>query len=159
MTTNYPPSGIGLKDSDRLLTKVGTSGMPTSNWFNFKPRLLNLADLYDLLAIFETGITITTTTEDEKARTAQLAKDKLARHLLMNSICDGGPLDLIKGCTTARDMWLKLIARFEVNTLAHCNARWKEDSKAARQCDKHSTICDGWWSLNKQLLTTMLVSY
>lgn len=119
MTTNYPPSGIGLKDSDRLLTKVGTSGMPTSNWFNFKPRLLNLADLYDLLAIFETGITITTTTEDEKARTAQLAKDKLARHLLMNSICDGGPLDLIKGCTTARDMWLKLIARFEVNTLAH----------------------------------------
>jgi hypothetical protein len=109
-----PVVNVGLREGDRLVTQTKQGGASTSNWWTFKPRMLNLADVYDLREVILDGLVVQ---EDGQVSEADLRKDKLARNMLMNSVANG-PMQLIKDCDTASSMWLALQDRFEAHTLA-----------------------------------------
>jgi len=114
---------IGVREADRLSTQTETGGMSSNNWWTFKPRFLNLADLHDIREIILDGLPVDADDGlpvDAAAvnlRSSNIRKDKTARNALMNSVTNG-PMQLIKDCATSHQMWLALQGRFESRTLA-----------------------------------------
>lgn len=112
-STSVNWSALITKECDRLVEKPDTTGtgIPSSNWTNWKVRIGLIFDVHDLQDVLVTPL-------PPNPSASNRLKDKMVKFTLVHAVATP---ELIQSCKTGYDMWQKLLSRFEAKSLTREN--------------------------------------